>query len=46
MKRKGSGYFRKQENYHLWEAEIQPLNQLIGVNKQALKALKIRSAPK
>ncbi|MCY7772407.1 extracellular solute-binding protein [Bacillus haynesii] len=33
-----SGYFRKQENYHLWEAEIQPLNQLIGVNKQALKS--------
>ncbi|MFO6498313.1 MULTISPECIES: extracellular solute-binding protein [Bacillus] len=31
-------YHRKQENYHLWEADIQPLQQLIGVNRQALKS--------
>ncbi|MED1740241.1 extracellular solute-binding protein [Bacillus swezeyi] len=37
-KKGDDGYFRKQENYHLWETEIQPLNQLIGVNKQSLKS--------
>ncbi|SCA84708.1 solute-binding family protein 1 [Bacillus glycinifermentans] len=31
-------YVRKHENYHRWEADIQPLQQLIGVNKQALKS--------
>ncbi|MEC0494144.1 extracellular solute-binding protein [Bacillus glycinifermentans] len=31
-------YIRKQENYHRWEADIQPLQQLIGINKQALKS--------
>ncbi|ASB87612.1 extracellular solute-binding protein [Bacillus sonorensis] len=31
-------YIRKRENYRVWEADIQPLQQLIGINKHALKS--------